>query len=92
MIPIVLVAFKNIDAETLQMVLSNKGIYVSTLSACSSGKKDDRILEKLHLPNDFKNGTIRISWDVTIKKEAIENDIREIATSVKHMQSLKDVR
>lgn len=92
MIPIVLVAFKNIDAETLQMVLSNKGIYVSTLSACSSGKKDDRILEKLHLPNDFKNGTIRISWDVTIKKEAIENDIREIAASVRHMQSLKDVR
>lgn len=92
MIPIVLVAFKNIDAETLQMVLSNKGIYVSTLSACSSGKKDDRILDKLRLPNDFKNGTIRISWDEMIKKEDIENDIREIATSVKQMQSLKDIR
>ena len=91
-IPIVLVAFKNIDAETLQMVLSNKEIYVSTLSACSSGKKDNRILDKLHLPNDFKNGTIRISWDERVPKELIEKDIKEIAASVKHMQSLKDVR
>lgn len=92
MIPIVLVAFKDIDAETLQIVLSNREIYVSTLSACSSGKKDDRILSKLHLPDDFKNGTIRISWDEREEKELIENDIKEIAALVKKMQGLKDIR
>lgn len=88
-IPIVLVAFKNIDAETLQLLLSQKGIYVSTLSACSSGEPDERILDKLNLPDEYRYGTIRISWDKDTTPQEIRPDIITICDTVKQLQSLR---
>ena len=57
------VSFKNIKGEVLVHYLEDKGIYVSTGSACSSkSKSDNRILKSINLDRDYIDGTIRISF------------------------------
>ena len=56
------ISFKDIDGETLQYMLSQKGVCVSTSSACSSGKKKSRVLEAMNVPDDYIYGAIRISF------------------------------
>lgn len=76
---IALVAFRNVDAETLQYLLNEtEDIQVSTLSACSSGKVDNRIIRALHLPTSYNYGTIRISWDTHYSADEICDAIDKI--------------
>jgi len=57
------VSFKNIRGEVLVHYLEDKGIYVSTGSACSSkAKSDNRVLKSISLDRDYIDGTIRISF------------------------------
>lgn len=56
------VAFKNIDSETLQLMLSNKGYKVSIGSAChSKSSEPSYVLQALNVPKEFIHGAIRIS-------------------------------
>lgn len=59
---ILTLAFRNINGESLQMLLSNKGYMVSTGSACHSASSEvSHVLKAMNVPNDFINGVIRIS-------------------------------
>lgn len=86
---IVSISFKGIRGEVLLHYLENYGIYVSTRSACTSGKKSQsHVLKSIGLNDNDIEGTIRFSFssfntieeiDYTIlkMKEAVE-DIRNI--------------
>lgn len=57
------VSFANIRSEVLLHSLEEKGILVSSGSACSSrSKKTSRVLKALKIEKAFENGTIRLSF------------------------------
>ena len=57
------VAFKNMDGETLLYQLSQRGIYASNGSACSTGSLNySHVLSAMEIPYDYIAGSIRFSF------------------------------
>ena len=86
------ISFKDIVGESLALLLSSKGTFVSTTSACSSTfKKESHVLQAINTPPEYINGTIRI----TIGRENTIDEIDTIATQiediVKQLRKLKEV-
>ncbi len=83
------VSFKNIRGEVLVHYLEDKGIYVSTGSACSSKiKSDNRILKSIKLDKEYIDGTIRISFGYFNNFDEIEYVINSIKQSVKEIRMI----
>lgn len=55
------VSFRGVKAEVLYQLLSDRGIYVSRGSACSTRVKTTRIAQALRLPKEYAEGTMRFS-------------------------------
>lgn len=56
------VSFKGIEGESLLLALDRRGICVSSGSACNSGALEpSHVLSSIGVPDDYINGTIRIS-------------------------------
>ena len=77
------VSFPRVDAEMLVTRLSQKGIYISTGSACEShGDKEDYVLRALGLGKKEIDGSIRISlWDA-LSSTQIQRIVKEIKNSL----------
>ena len=58
---IVCIAFPGLGGETMVRLLDAAGIAVSTGSACSSSRKDRRVLDAMGVPQDLAFSTIRVS-------------------------------
>ena len=55
-------SFKGIEGEALLLKLNERGVCVSTGSACTTGQKEQsHVLRAMGVPTDFAMGTIRIS-------------------------------
>lgn len=65
--------FRDISGQQLVALLAEKGIMVSTGSACNSGNsKPSHVLEAINIPEQFINGAIRITYpDNYGEKEAL---------------------
>jgi cysteine desulfurase len=64
------VSFYGIEGESILLLLSEKGICVSTGSACSSSKLEhSHVLEAINVDEMYINGTIRITIDELNKKQ-----------------------
>lgn len=75
------ISFKDVNAESLLLMLSLKGIYVSSGSACNSKEtKVSRVLQEIGIPEDYIYGTIRISFST-------DNTIEEVMTAAKEIVS-----
>ena len=80
---IISISFKDVNAESLLLMLSLKGIYVSSGSACNSKEtKVSRILQEIGVPEDYIYGTIRISFSADNTIEEISTAAREIISCV----------
>ena len=67
------ISFKDIRGEVLLHYLEQKGIYVSTGSACSSKKKGSHVLNAIGLTANEIEGAIRFSLsDLNTEEEMIE--------------------
>lgn len=67
------VSFKDVKGEVLLHYLEQKGIYVSTGSACSSKKKGSHVLNAIGLNQNEIEGAIRFSLsDLNTKEEILE--------------------
>ena len=67
------VSFKDVRGEVLLHYLEQKGIYVSTGSACSSKKKGSHVLNAIGLNQNEIEGAIRFSLsDLNTKEEILE--------------------
>lgn len=76
---IVSVSVKKVRAEVLLHALEEKGIYVSSGSACATHKNSPSgTLSAIALPKDYLDSTIRISFSVFTKKEEIETLLSEL--------------
>lgn len=83
------VSFKDVRGEVLVHYLEDKGIYVSTGSACSSkAKKDNRILKAIKLDRDYIDGTIRISFGYYNNFNEIDYVIENIKQSVNEIRAI----
>lgn len=81
-IPICNISFKNITGEYLVQELNQEKIYVSSGSACTTGRfENSHVLESMNVDKDFIEGTIRISFDIyddNLTMNNIENIIKKI--------------
>lgn len=67
------VSFKDVKGEVLLHYLEQKGVYVSTGSACSSKKKGSHVLNAIGLSKDGIEGAIRFSLsDMNTESEILE--------------------
>lgn len=77
------VGFESIEANQLLLKLNQRGIYVSTGSACSSGKIGvSRIIKALGIP-EIHQSTIRVSMSKYTSEEDVEYFIEQITKIVK---------
>jgi len=57
-----LLSFSGVEGEALLLCLGEKGICVSTGSACTTGRSEpSHVLQAMGVPLDFARGTIRVS-------------------------------
>lgn len=67
------ISFKDIRGEVLLHCLEQRGMYVSTGSACSSKKKGSHVLTQMKLTNEEIEGAIRFSLsDLNTEEEVLE--------------------
>jgi len=89
------ISFKDVNAESLLYLLSLKHIYVSSGSACNSkDQKVSPILEAIDVPDEYKYGTIRLSFsDENCVDEipVIVNAIKDCVASIRHSRGVKDI-
>ena len=73
-----------VDAGNLVAYLSNKGIYVSTGSACESKKeREDETLKAIGLNKKRMDGSIRITLNEEINVEDLDRIVREIEKMIR---------
>ena len=83
------VSFNRVRGEVLLHSLEAKGIFVSTGSACSSHKKEKQyVLKAIGLAEEYKEGTIRISFSKDIAKDDVETAVAAIAQAVNSLRLL----
>lgn len=82
------VSFKNVRGEVLVHYLEQKGIYISTGSACSSRAKNNRILEAINLDREYIDGTIRISLGCFNSPDEVEYVVENIKQSVADIRKI----
>ena len=82
-------SFKGVKGEVLLHSLEEKGIYVSTGSACSSkNPKSSEVLKALGRNLEEQSGTIRFSFSEHNNKEEIDYVINELDKSLKFLRKL----
>lgn len=80
---VVSVAFKGIRGEVLLHTLEEKGIYVSTGSACNSkSTKISYVLKEMGIDPAIAESTIRVSFSSFNTKEEIDYAVKEISDAV----------
>lgn len=73
---VISVSVKGVRAEVLLHALEEKGIYVSSGSACATNKPAiSETLKAIKLPNELLDSTVRFSLSVETNKEQIEYTI-----------------
>ena len=78
------VSFTEIDASTLVVFLSEKGICVSAGSACESKKKrEDETLKAIGLKKEEINGSIRITLNEELNRKDVDRVIKEVEEALK---------
>lgn len=81
------VSFKGARSEVLLHLLEEKGIYVSTGSACSSkDEKHSNVLQAIGLKTDELKGTIRFSFSEESTKDDIDYTIENLEKSLKFLR------
>ena len=83
------ISFKNIEAESLLLLLDMNGICVSSGSACDSKSiQASPVLKAIKVPDDYIHGTIRITLSDDITFDELDYAYEKIIHGVRRLQSL----
>ncbi len=82
------VSFSGIKGEVLLHYLEQRGVYVSTGSACSSKKKGSHVLNEMKLTKDEIEGAIRFSLSDLNTEEEILETVKIVKESVNDLRSI----
>ena len=84
------VSFKGVKGEVLLHSLEDKGIYVSTGSACSSkNPKNSEVLKALGRNLEEQSGTIRFSFSECNTKDEIDYAVAELEKALTFLRKLR---
>lgn len=77
---IVSVSFRGVRSEVLLHALEEKGIYISSGSACSSNKKlpVSSVLKEIHVEKDLLESTVRFSFSSYTTQEEIDYCLEQL--------------
>jgi len=76
------IAVRHLRSEVLLHFLEQKGIYVSSGSACSKGKKST-VIKEFHVPDELRDSVIRISFTA----ENTTDEVDKLMEAVKEAQN-----
>ncbi len=81
---IVSVSFRNVRSEVLLHALEEKGVYISSGSACSSNKKlpVSSVLKEIHVEKDLLESTVRFSFSSLTTEEEIHYSLSQLSQIV----------
>ncbi|MDO4943996.1 MAG: cysteine desulfurase family protein [Ruminococcus sp.] len=82
------ISVKDLKSEVLLHFLEERGVYVSSGSACSKGKKSG-VLQEFRIPAQNLDTTIRVSFSVLSSKEDVDRLIEGIEEAQKKLARLK---
>ncbi len=81
------VSFPKINSQYLIQYLSDRGIYVSSGSACEHKKeREDHVLNAINLDQNFIGGSIRITLNEDISEKDIIHITKKIADFLKNVK------
>lgn len=90
------ITFKYIEGEAILLLLNQKGIYVSTGSACSSASLvPSHVLAALGIPVEFIHGTIRFTVGDFTTKEDLDytvDALKEVVTKLRSISSVNKAK
>lgn len=82
---ILAIAFRFVTGEVVVNFLQERGIIVSTSSACASKHAGvSAVIQAIHVPKDFEKGVIRIS----LGKHQTADDIHQLMEAIRHLRKL----
>lgn len=79
------VSFKHVPSEVLMRCLSDRGIFISAGSACSSKKQTRPVMEALHLDSETAQNTVRISIGESTERSDIETFLHVLKEVLKEL-------
>ena len=82
------VSFLGVKGEILLHTLEQKGIFVSTGSACSSKKKGSRVLESLDLSLGIKDSAIRFSFSKNTTDDELQFTVEVLKKEITKLRKL----
>ena len=81
--------FKGVEGESVLLILSQKGIAVSTGSACSSGSLEpSHVLLAMGLPPELAHGSIRVTIGRQTTRKELDALIKELPPIIKKLRSM----
>lgn len=83
------ISFKDIDGESLLLALDLEGIYLSSGSACHSDSAEpSHVLKAIGVPEEYANGTLRISFGKYTTKKDIDFLISKIKEKIDFIKAI----
>lgn len=83
------ISISSIEGESIVLMLDEKGIQVSTGSACSSHDLEvSHVLRAINQPSNIMHGSLRISLGKDTTKEDLDCCVQELSGIVKRLKSI----
>jgi cysteine desulfurase len=86
------ISFYGIEGESLLLLLNEKGIRVSTGSACSSQSLEpSHVLTAMNVPHELAHSSIRFSFGKYTTKKELEYTIKVLKKSVERLRKMSPI-
>ena len=87
------ISFLDVEGESIMLYLDDKGIALSTGSACSSTTLEvSHVLDAIGLVHDAAHGSIRVSLGKSTTKADLDYTIKEIVKIIKYLRQISPVK
>ncbi len=83
------ISFEYVEGESIVLLLSEKGICVSTGSACSSGSLEpSHVLMAMNIPFTYAHGTIRFSLSIYNTEEEVDYVVEQVEDVIRKLREI----
>jgi cysteine desulfurase len=83
------ISFKNIEGESILLLLNEKGICASSGSACTSGSLEpSHVLMAMKVPFEYAHGSIRFSLSIYNTEDEIDFVLKELPPVINRLRQL----
>jgi cysteine desulfurase len=87
------ISFLDVEGESIMLYLDDKGIALSTGSACSSTTLEvSHVLDAIGLVHDAAHGSIRVSLGKSTTKEDLDYTIKEVVKIIEYLRQISPVK